>query len=45
MTWKQVDIWKLFYIWITYIVPQFRYGALLFMEEEYMEDEKEFKQT
>ena len=30
MNWKRVDVWKRIYAWMTYIVPQFRYGSLIF---------------
>ena len=30
MKWKKVNNWKLFHIWMTYIVPHFAYGGLIF---------------
>ena len=30
----KVDIWKKIYAWMTYIVPHFRYGALLYRDEK-----------
>ena len=34
LLWKNVDIWKIVYAWITYVVPIFRYGALVFKIDE-----------
>ena len=30
MKWKKISTWRLTYLWMTYIVPHFRYGALVF---------------
>ena len=30
MKWKRVSNWKLYHIWMTYILPHFSYGALIF---------------
>ena len=34
MKWKGMDTWKIMYAWITYVVPHYRYGALIFMPDE-----------
>ena len=34
MKWKGMDTWKIIYAWITYVVPHYRYGALIFMPDE-----------
>ena len=31
LTWKRLDIWLRLYTWMTYIVPHFRYGALMYL--------------
>ena len=30
MKWKKTSSWKLYHIWMTYVVPHFAYGALVF---------------
>ena len=30
MKWKKSSTWKKTFAWMTYIVPQFRYGALIY---------------
>ena len=30
MRWKRTTLWKQTYAWMTYIVPHFRYGALIY---------------
>ena len=34
MKWKGMDYWKIMYAWITYVVPHYRYGALVFLPDE-----------
>ena len=31
LMWKNSNIWQLFYSWMTYVVPHFQYGALVFL--------------
>jgi len=31
LQWKGSNIWQLFYAWMTYVVPHFSYGSLVFM--------------
>jgi len=38
--WKQLNIWAILYCWITYVVPNFRYGALVFCEEKDLESNR-----
>ena len=33
LPWKGTDIWKIMYAWMTYVVPHFRYGSLMFQPE------------
>ena len=30
MKWKKASSWKKVYAWMTYVIPHFRYGALIF---------------
>ena len=38
MRWKGMEEWRMQYVWMTYVQPHFRYGALSFIESE--EDKK-----
>ena len=34
LKWKKVETWRLMYVWMTYVVPHLRYGALVFLPSE-----------
>jgi len=46
LLWKNSNFWLIFYTWITYITPHFRYGALVYLPKKgYGKDIRKWNKT